>query len=443
MAASKTTEQFILEAQEIFGERYDYSVTSYKGARSPVEYICKLHGKVIQTYASNHLRGKGCAKCRILRGAETRTKSFEDFLNEAFKVHSDLYIYQKEGYVNRRTKISIKCTRCNKSFFQTPNNHISGKGCNTCNRIKSTWQKEILKKNFRKISKKYMFVYRTTNLKNGKIYIGQHSTNDLTDGYKGSGLLINKAFNKYGKINFQFEIIEFSDSREYLDQLEKKLIMEQSALNKNIGYNLHQGGLGGSSFKKINQYKLDGSYIRTWDAIIIASQELNLSYKTIQNCAREIKPSCGGFIWKDYSKYSDCKDIQPFKNNSIKSINQYSIDGKFIRSWDSITEAALTLNVSASNIGKCCGMEPSTLVIGGFVWRYSVDVNGLTDINAVVYKARRKVEQYTIEGIYLKTFESISDASKEIKGSTSNISRCCNGERKTAGGYIWKYENGT
>lgn len=414
MSASKTTEQFIQEAQEIFGELYDYSITSYTGARNPIEYICKLHGNVIQTYATNHLKGRGCVKCRVLKGAKTRTKSYEDFLNEAYKVHFDLYEYPKEGYVNRKTKISIKCNRCNENFLQTPESHISGKGCNTCNRIKSTWQKELLKKNFRKIDKKYMFVYRTTNLINGKIYIGQHSTNDLTDGYKGSGLLISKAFKKYGKINFQFDIIEFSESRESLDHLEKNLIKEQEALNNNIGYNLHQGGLGGSSYKKINQYKLNGSYIRTWDAIIIASQELNLSYKTIQNCVKEIKPSCGGFMWKDYSNNSDCIDIQPFKDNSIKRVNQYSLDGKFIKEWNSIAEAALVLNLNNSSIGKCCRKEPSTHQIGGFVWRYSDDVIGITDINAVDYKSKRKVEQYKIDGTYLKTFNSVSDASREI-----------------------------
>ncbi len=90
MSASKTTEQFIREAQEVFGDQYDYSITAYKGARSPIEYICKVHGKVVQSYATNHLRGKGCNKCRIAKGAKTRTKSYEDFLKEAVKVHKDL-----------------------------------------------------------------------------------------------------------------------------------------------------------------------------------------------------------------------------------------------------------------------------------------------------------------------------------------------------------------
>jgi len=441
MSSSKTTEQFIREAQEIHGGQYDYSITKYNGARKPIEYTCKLHGRVIQTYATNHLRGKGCSKCRILKGTKTRTKTYEDFLIKACKAHYGLYEYPKEGYVDRKTKISIKCKRCNEYFIQSPEKHLSGNGCNTCNRKKSTWQKELLKKNFRNTYKKFMFVYRTTNLINGKFYIGQHSTNDLTDGYKGSGLLINKAFKKYGKINFNIEIIEFSQSREYLDELEKKLIKEYKSSNNNIGYNLHQGGLGGSSYKKINQYKLDGTFLRTWDAIIIASQELNLSYKTIQNCVKELKPTCGGFMWKDYTKFSDCKDISRFKDNSLRSVNQYSLEGKFIKIWNSITEASLALNLNKSSIGNCCRLEPSTYQIGGFIWRYTDVTNGRSDIMPVTYKNKRMVEQYTIDGIYIKTFNSITEASKATNGTTSNISKCCKGARKSVGGYIWKYKS--
>jgi group I intron endonuclease len=283
-----------------------------------------------------------------------------------------------------------------------------------------------------------MFVYRTTNLINGKFYIGQHSTNDLTDGYKGSGLLIRKAFKKHGKENFKFDVIEFSDSREYLDKLEKNLIKAEEALNNEIGYNIHQGGLGGSSYKKINQYKLNGSYIRTWDAIIIASQELNLSYKTIQNCVKGYKPSCGGYMWKDYFENAECADIQEFEDKSVKRVNQYSLEGKFIKMWFSITEAALVLNLNSSSVGKCCRKEISTHQTGGFIWRCTHDETGISDILPVVYKVKKKVDQFTLDGSYLKSFDSISSAAKN-KWFSSNISKCCNGKENRLKG-VFEYK---
>lgn len=55
--------------------------------------------------------------------------------------------------------------------------------------------------------KRYNFVYKTTNVLNGKIYIGVHSTDDLNDGYMGSGKAISTAIKKYGEENFTTEIL--------------------------------------------------------------------------------------------------------------------------------------------------------------------------------------------------------------------------------------------
>ena len=61
----------------------------------------------------------------------------------------------------------------------------------------------------------YHFVYETTNLINGKKYIGKHSTDDLNDGYLGSGKAIQQAIKKYGEKNFSRTILkEFKTSEE-------------------------------------------------------------------------------------------------------------------------------------------------------------------------------------------------------------------------------------
>ncbi len=95
-----------------------------------------------------------------------------------------------------------------------------------------------------KENKRYHFTYRTTNLVNGRYYLGMHSTNRIDDGYLGSGKRLYYELNKYGRDSFKFEILEEFNSREQLVQAEINLITEHDIKNPNC-LNLKQGGSGG------------------------------------------------------------------------------------------------------------------------------------------------------------------------------------------------------
>ena len=92
--------------------------------------------------------------------------------------------------------------------------------------------------------KTYNYIYLITNKINGKIYIGKHSTDNLDDGYMGSGILICKAEYKYGLENFTKEYLAFCDRKEKLNWLERFYIKKYNA--KECGYNLTDGGDGQS-----------------------------------------------------------------------------------------------------------------------------------------------------------------------------------------------------
>jgi len=94
--------------------------------------------------------------------------------------------------------------------------------------------------------KRYHFIYKTTNLLSGRYYIGMHSTNNLDDGYLGSGTLLRRSINKHGKENFKIEILEFLNSREELAAREKEIVSLQEIAKKEC-MNLKVGGDGGFS----------------------------------------------------------------------------------------------------------------------------------------------------------------------------------------------------
>ena len=92
--------------------------------------------------------------------------------------------------------------------------------------------------------KKYHFLYKTTNLVDGRYYVGMHSTDDLDDGYIGSGKFLKRSIRKYGVENHKFEILKFFNSRSELAAEERKLVTMQGVLNRDC-MNAKVGGEGG------------------------------------------------------------------------------------------------------------------------------------------------------------------------------------------------------
>lgn len=96
----------------------------------------------------------------------------------------------------------------------------------------------------RSILKQYYYLYKITNLINNKIYIGIRSTNNLNDGYFGSGVTLRKAIKKYGRENFNKEILEWFDWRcEAINREEQ--IVNLDFVKRSDTYNMTIGGQGG------------------------------------------------------------------------------------------------------------------------------------------------------------------------------------------------------
>lgn len=92
-------------------------------------------------------------------------------------------------------------------------------------------------------AKKYHYIYRTTCKITNKYYIGLHSASEINDGYLGSGKILKRSVNKYGKDNHIFEILEFCEDRKTL-HIKEAEIVNSILLTDPLCMNLATGGSG-------------------------------------------------------------------------------------------------------------------------------------------------------------------------------------------------------
>ena len=125
-----TNEDFVEKAKEIHGDKYDYSEVEYKGTNTRVKLFCSKHGQFLQS-PNSHLIGHGCMKCGKSNMSDKRTKTTEQFIQEANLVHNGKYSYNQSEYIKCTEKVDISC-HIHGLFKQTPSNHIKGQGCPKC-----------------------------------------------------------------------------------------------------------------------------------------------------------------------------------------------------------------------------------------------------------------------------------------------------------------------
>jgi len=227
-------------------------------------------------------------------------------------------------------------------------------------------------------------IYKTTNLINNKIYIGKRIfTKDkfLKNKYYGSGKLLKEAINKYGLDSFGREILEEVDN-EILEEREIYWIKFYNSNNLEIGYNLTIGG-NSRYGRKIG----------------------NMSDDT----KKKISVSVSKYLKENRHPFQD-------KNHSDET-------------KEKIRNSLKSRKLTDDHIKK--------LADGHRGLKY----NKPEKVNRVKIDQRIKIKQLSLGGSFIKEWESITEASKELNIDRSGISRACRGVYKQCGGYRWCYIN--
>lgn len=121
---------FIMKANDIHGFKYDYSKVCYCNQYSHATITCPKHGDFIMS-PMMHLKGRGCYKCSM------EENMLLPFIIKANKVHNYSYDYSKVNKIKYDEKVIISCPK-HGDFKQLPNNHLNGKGCPKCSRRNKT-----------------------------------------------------------------------------------------------------------------------------------------------------------------------------------------------------------------------------------------------------------------------------------------------------------------
>ena len=146
MSKKITTESFIAEAKNIYGDKYDYSKVNYINAKTKVCIICPKHGEFWinpNQFISKH---KGCPECSKEKRIKSQTSTKGQFIEKAKKIHGDKYDYSNTEYINSRTYVLIHCNTCGCDFKQKPSAHLLGQGCPNCAKNKKLDAKTFIEK---------------------------------------------------------------------------------------------------------------------------------------------------------------------------------------------------------------------------------------------------------------------------------------------------------
>lgn len=299
-------------------------------------------------------------------------------------------------------------------------------------------------------------VYITINLCNGKFYIGVHKTNPkVFDGYIGLGVYrqslakgdypFHKAVRKYGYENFKrTTLVTFPDTEEGYDAayaLETVLVNETLLKSKQC-YNVALGGKGSPlelDYKTIYMFDLKGNYLRSFKgarqaALYLNTEDTFSTLKAIRNNCLGKTNSSFGYYW------SYIKEFNYSKNKVERPVAQYTLSGKFLRTFDSISEAEREMQISTIYQAIVKKFNAA-----GFQWKYyegdSSDISPLLNV-----KNRNKlipIIMYDSKSMNIvKEFNCVNDCVKEYPElSKSQINRVLNKVIKSHKGYFFKFKD--
>lgn len=148
-----------------------------------------------------------------------------------------------------------------------------------------------------------------------------------------------------------------------------------------------------------------------------------------ENTKKKISDGLSGIKRSEETRKKVSKSITALQGRKIQ---QYTLDGEFVKEYNSIAEASKELSIDKANIGHCCMHTPNHNSAGGYIWKYK------EDNTPIIPYTPHSVCQLDLEGNLVAIYKTAVLAKEKIGISTSSISNCCNGKIKSVKGFVFK-----
>lgn len=203
----------------------------------------------------------------------------------------------------------------------------------------------------------------------------------------------------------------------------------------------HDTGLHPSG-KRVIQYTLTGEIVARHKSASAGARAINkpgLASSVAKVCRREPQElTAGGFIWRYESDPLTQEEIDNYQSPQIPVV-QFSLDGKAIKRWKTIADAARGTGVAQTTISQCAGNTVRKAnMAGGFAWRADDGSGTKMTIEPVIDHKLKKVAQYELDGTLIKVWSSRKQAAAALGIKATNISAACSGKAHSSNGYLWK-----
>jgi hypothetical protein len=182
----------------------------------------------------------------------------------------------------------------------------------------------------------YYLIYKTTNKLNNKIYVGKHKTENKNDDYLGSGMLLERAIEKYGSESFIREILLDLPTEEEMNQKEADIV-DEDFIARDDTYNIKLGGHGGWEYVNKMEHSLAGT--RRFQELLNTDASFKEEWRTKISNSNKLYQSIYGNRFKGRKHTEETKRFISEKNHinqSGKKNSQYGkhwiTDGKESRS---------------------------------------------------------------------------------------------------------------